>query len=422
MNRSALSIIASAILSTGLMVSCSNDDSPAQLPGTQPTEQETEKPTDFKYIELTSSQKQTNAANRNFAYEMLSQCVSLGNIKNPDGNIFISPLGMSNIMTMLANGADKQTLEEITSVLGADLEQLNSFYSLMSDALPAADNQVKFSTDNSIWIDNSFHPSAHYMTLIGDLFHADSFTVKLNTVETKDAINQWCSEKTKGMIPEFLKDVPRGMMFLANALYFNGKWTRPFDAAETDKGIFNSSTGKKNVVDMMHGKEDISYERLQDGELISITYGNKTYSFNIYLPSEGVSIEEALASSDKYLTYTPGDRNCFLSLPKLELDYSNDNMREIAETMGIKRLFNTPGALSQIADNLCCNFLKQVTKLKVDEAAAEAAGVTAAGMMNSSGEESAKEPAVVNVNRPFIFSITETTNNIILFAGVVREI
>ena len=51
MNRSALSIIASAILSTGLMVSCSNEDSPALLPGTQPTEQETEKPTDFKYIE-----------------------------------------------------------------------------------------------------------------------------------------------------------------------------------------------------------------------------------------------------------------------------------------------------------------------------------------------------------------------------------
>ncbi|MDE6409594.1 MAG: hypothetical protein K2K81_05045 [Muribaculaceae bacterium] len=420
-------IFAFLTLFTGILVSCDNDNGNNPVicppPQPQPDEDEPEKPTDFKYIELTSAQRDANASTKKFAYDMLRKSVEQANLIDPDGNVFISPLGFSNILTMLANGADVETLAEITTALGTNLDNLNSFYSLLTDVLPKADNQVKFSTANSVWLDNAFNPSADYMNLLHDNFNADSFIVDLNTVETKNAINKWCSDKTNGMIPEFLKKpLNDGLMFLVNALYFNGKWTEPFDAEKTDKGTFISSNGQSSEVEMMHGEYGIKYSRIQSGEIITLFYGNKTYAFNIYLPNKGTSIEEALASSDDYMEDTLGDCGCILTLPKFELEYENNRLKEVGEQLGIYRLFNTSGSLSKIADDLYCEFMKQVAKIKVNEEGAEAAAVTGALVFNSTGEEIPYKPVVVNVNRPFIFSITETTNDIILFAGVVRNL
>ncbi|MDE5791045.1 MAG: hypothetical protein K2H96_07460 [Muribaculaceae bacterium] len=420
-------IFAFLTLFTGILVSCDNDNgnNPVICPPAQPQpdEEETEKPTDFKYIELTSAQRDANASTQKFAYDMLRKSVEQANLIDPDGNVFISPLGFSNILTMLANGADNETLEEITAALGANLDNLNSFYSLLADVLPQADNQVKFSTVNSLWVDEKFNPAEDYMNFLYCNFNADSFKVNLNTNETKEAINQWCADKTKGMIPQFLKEpLSDCQMFLVNALYFNGKWHAPFDAEKTDLGKFFSSNGKTSEVEMMHGVDGVEYNRLSKGELVTLFYGNKTYAFNIYLPTEGISIEEVLASSDRYMGTTHGDRACYLTLPKFELQYENDKLKDIGEQMGISRLFTTHGSLSKIADDLYCGFMKQVAKIKVNEAGAEAAAVTGAGVFNSTGEIISHEPVTVNVNRPFIFSITETTHDIILFAGMVRNL
>ncbi|MDE6254911.1 MAG: serpin family protein [Muribaculaceae bacterium] len=425
MKRKILLIFTIAYLLSGMFItSCKNDDEIPDTPAaTNPTEQESTKPTDFKIIDLSSSQRQTNAASQNFAYEMLRKCVDQANLQDNNGNLFISPLGFSNILTMLANGADDKTLEEITSVLGADLDDLNSFYSLLADELPKADNQVKFLTANSVWFDYACNPSQNYQDILKKNFAADFFSVNLNSNETLNAINQWCADKTSGMIPTFLKEPLKGsLMFLVNALYFNGKWNEPFDPEKTDKGDFFSSKGLISNVEMMHCNDDIEYCQLSGGELITLYYGNKSFCLNIYLPSDGISIEDALASPDKYLTKAFGNRKCSLSLPKFELEYENHNLKEIAEIMGISRLFNTSGSLSRIDDQLYCNLIKQITKIKVSESGAEAAAVTGSMIQMWDGESAPQDPIEINVNRPFIFSITESTNNIILFAGVIRNL
>lgn len=409
------------VISLSVFTSCSDNETPTPVEP-QPTEQEKEKPTEFKRIQLTLDQENTNYGANKFAYKMLRESVAQANVTNKTNNIFISPLGLCTVLTMLANGAEDQTLQEIANALGADLDKLNSFYSMLVETLPKADNQVVFSSANSFWTNNGFNPSQNYVDILKDNFDAESFIVDLNTVETMNAINQWCSDKTNGMIPKFLKNPLNDCkMFLANALYFNGKWSEPFDIEKTDKSVFTSANGNKSEVDMMHGEKMIEYERLSEGEMVTIFYGNRTYAFNIYLPSEGVSIEKALASSDKYLKPVLNGRGCKLALPKFEIEYENDEIADIAKNMGISRLFSI-GSLSKIATELYVTFIKQVSKINVHETGAEAAAVTGAGMCDSAGDFTPQEPAVVNVDRPFIFSITETSNNIILFAGVVRKL
>lgn len=54
-----------------------------------------------------------------------------------------------------------------------------------------------------------------------------------------DAINDWCSAKTKGLIKQILFEIPeRAVLYIINAVYFKGKWSFPFDVESTRKMKF----------------------------------------------------------------------------------------------------------------------------------------------------------------------------------------
>lgn len=418
--------LAGCMLFGGILSSCdSNEPTSENKPEPAPVEQEKPEaePTPWEYLDLTSIQRSTNESTRKFASNLLLTCLDYENSKNGEkNNIFISPLGLSNILTMLGNGTDDGTLKEITDVLGADLNNLNSFYSLMAEWLPKADNQVTFSTANSAWVQNGFKPLQSYMDFIGSHFNADIFNRDLASNETKDEINKWCSDKTDGMIPEFLKEPLKDcVMFLANALYFNGKWTEPFDADENTFEKFYSVVSGTKEVEMMHGQMRIAYQKTMNGELVSIPYGNGTYSFNILLPSEGITLEEALTTGECLKSVRSGE--CYLTMPKFDLSYRNEDFKDLCEAMGINLLFNSPNALPKIAENLCCDKIIQEAKLEVNESGAKAAAVTGAMMdVTANIDAPTTTPAVVVVNRPFIFSITASNHDIVLFAGIVRNL
>ncbi|MDE6717823.1 MAG: hypothetical protein K2J70_06495, partial [Muribaculaceae bacterium] len=426
MNR-FIYLILTGFISVAFLLSCNHDDDlQKDTSGKKPenTVKPIEKPTDFKAIELDSRQQNANIGSYLFAYEFLKECLVEAN-KYDEQNFMVSPLGFSNLLTMLANGANKETLAQISEALGSDPEDLNSFYSLIAIALPAADNQVVFKTANSIWIQNGVEVKAAYSDLLKSRFNADIFTKDLPTIETMDSINQWCSDHTGGMIDNFLKRPlnPLTLAFIANALYFNGKWTVPFQKELTEKEEFRSVSGKVSEVEMMNGNEEIGYMELPGGgELISIPYGNKSFSFNIYLPKEGETIENAVNGNNKFLTNTiDNSRNCFLTLPKFRVSFELNTLNVVAEKLGLTELFKE-NALSGIAEDMTGGYMKQVTEFVIDESGAEAAAVTGMEFVSFPGDVTPSTPVIVKVNRPFIFSITETTNNIVLFAGVIREL
>lgn len=53
--------------------------------------------------------------------------------------------------------------------------------------------------------------------------NAEIFADSLYSEESMNRINEWCSDKTKGMIYPFLKDAPSCDIVLLNALYFKGR-------------------------------------------------------------------------------------------------------------------------------------------------------------------------------------------------------
>ncbi|MBD5329805.1 MAG: serpin family protein [Bacteroides sp.] len=94
---------------------------------------DTEAATPQRNLRLTHEQIEVSNALRRFASNLLLECV-----KTEEGqeNIFISPLGIANMLAMLANGGNEKTVKEITDLLGADLEQLTYFYPRILAWLP----------------------------------------------------------------------------------------------------------------------------------------------------------------------------------------------------------------------------------------------------------------------------------------------
>ncbi|MBD5329806.1 MAG: serpin family protein [Bacteroides sp.] len=89
--------------------------------------------------------------------------------------------------------------------------------------------------------------------------------------------------------------------------------------------------------------------------------------------------------------------------------------------MGVETLFGY-NSLPDIAQDLSCDLIRQSTKLEVSEAGAKAAAVIDVIVVAYGVAEKKPAPVVVNVNYPFIFSITATDYNIVLFAGAIYKI
>lgn len=114
--------------------------------------------------------------------------------------------------------------------------------------------------------------------MINDSFKemtARSFGAEVSPLTTASAINEWCSDKTHGKIPEIMQQIPdRAVMILVNAVYFSGKWTIPFEKERTSEENFSRSNGSTMRVPMMFQKrKNFRYYEQQDRfQMVQVLY------------------------------------------------------------------------------------------------------------------------------------------------------
>jgi serpin B len=107
-----------------------------------------------------------------------------------------------------------------------------------------------------------------------------------------------------------------------------------------------------------------------------------------------------------------------LSLPKFRSEFSTSLTGPLKE-MGIKRAFSGKADFSGMSDeSLCIDNVIQKTYICVDEEGAEAAAVTAISMSLTARPDKL-DKRTLNLNRPFIYMITDITGDNILFMGKV---
>jgi serine protease inhibitor len=343
-----------------------------------------------------------------------------------NGNLMLSPLSASTALTMLLNGCNTQTYEQIRDMLGYEgltLDEINATYSSLVGQLLAADPEVQLALANAVFYRQDFLVKQPFLQAMDSSYEAEIAALDFSQPSALATINGWASDNTNGKIPKVLNEIePDMVMFLMNALYFKGNWTYQFETSQTSAAPFHLENGNIIEVDMMKSLIPAKTYSGNGATAVELPYGRQNFSMVIILPDN--SLQEYLPGFDKtdWSSITaaldaieePGEVEMVMPKFKFEFEkYLNDQLK----SLGMLDAFDCYLAdLSGISDaDICVDFVKQNTYVDVNEKGTEAAAVTTIGIVDTS------MPPTITIDKPFIFAIRERMTNTLLFIGKVEQ-
>jgi serpin B len=368
-------------------------------------------------VPLTRAEEAFVQAGNEFAWKLLRKVWD--NNKTGEGFI-ISPISVQYALGMLGNGADPQTAAKLASVLGYEgTEAINAYCAKMIECLPQVDTTLTLALANGVLLDEKYTLKRPFKTAVEDSYDALVESMPFTRPEAvKKKVNDWCWKHTYGRIKEVLDQVdPDAFLYLMNAIYFNGKWTLPFEKSATRDENFRTLSGKTRKVKMMH--QTYALMELGENELcqsVSLPYGRGKFFLNIYLPKKSTDLtrlmEDAAARSTKGGLY-----KVVLSLPSFETEYKED-LKPLLGEMGLPmgpydELIEKASSSSEISRIL------HKANITVNESGTEAAAVTVIEMKFTSAGPSVPDPPTVyfTADHPFFYTISEKSTGAILFTG-----
>jgi serpin B len=159
-----------------------------------------------------------------------------------DGNVLISPFGISSVLAMLYNGASGNAKLEIEQAMNYDElteTDIHSYYKNIQTAMQTTDQNATALNANSIWVKKDFNPSENFLNTNKDSYNALIKQVDFTAPATLPLINECTAEHTNGKINSIIDNIPGdAIMFLINALYFNAEWTNSFPQKRYEGGNF----------------------------------------------------------------------------------------------------------------------------------------------------------------------------------------
>ncbi len=395
-------------LFAGFLCSCESDDGLSSIQ-------------ERKDIVLSRSEEEMVNENVKFAFSLFSK---VNEMEKEKPNWMISPFSASVVLSMIANGADGNTLTELQDVLGFkgfSKDEINSYYQRLDAELKGLDNSTQLALANSVWVNNGVNVYDAYAKVGKEMYNAPVKTLDFMGPDALFTINNWCEEQTNGLIPQILDEMPSGITacFL-NALYFKGFWKNKFKESNTKNELFTCADGRKMLVKMMRQEDGFDSWGNEYFSLAEFPYGNEAFSMVVLLPDEDKTLEECLQqfTADCWMeSVDMKPRNLDVHFPRFEMRYNTD-LVEVMKELGVTEAFDAMNAdfSNFSSSSMSVSLLKQSTYVKVDEEGTEAAVVTQGGKLNI-----APEFKTFYMNRPFAFLIKEKSTGTILFMGKVAE-
>jgi serpin B len=386
-----------------------------------------------------SEQDDLSAGNRAFSAGLYQK------LRTQDGNLIFSPYSISLALAMTYGGAQAETARQMVDAMhfslpAARLHPAFNALDLYLESLgnPGSDKQktpsgesgqdFQLSIANSIWGQKDFGFLPAYLDLLAQNYGAGLRLVDFAGAPepSRQVINAWVSQQTKDRIKDLF---PQGTidentrLALVNAIYFKASWLKAFYETNTSDGIFNLKDGGQVKVPMMvSGSAASSYEQGDGFQAVGLPYLGETTRMVVVLPDEGQfdAFEAGLNPEklDQILNGLSGTE-IELTLPKFKIE-SSFNLSETLAGMGMPDAFDSSKADFSGMDGQRDLFISQVVHkayVSVDEKGTEAAAATGVAV----GATAIQNPAVLIVDRPFLFFIYEQKSGTILFAGRVMD-
>jgi serpin B len=375
---------------------------------------------------LTRSELEFIQNNNDFAIELFKRVAD-----NEEGkSMLISPLSVTIDLGMVNNGALGETREEISRVLGypeGSVDGLNSFCQSMLVQSAGVDPTTTLNIANAAIINKLHVPlKDHFTKAIQSFYDAEVFYKEFGKDDVKGLVNEWCAEKTKGMIPVFLEQQPLPYEYahFINAVYFKGGWSRKFDKKDTKQEAFTREDGSRSSMKMMWQKGQFEHGGMSGlCQALCLPYGNQAYRMIVLLPFEEKTIEDVkdALDADTWNSLLKGMNKSMeaeIKLPVFETTTPLLSLGKTLSVLGMQRAFSLQADFSAMTDYpIHIDDIIQMARIKVDETGSEAAAVTDI-TMSGAGPNPGELPVIrFYCDRPFLYVITEVSSGAIFFMG-----
>jgi serpin B len=387
----------------------------------------TNEPESQDITNLTPTEKSAKiiAADNQFGFEIFQKVnASAGEPKNT----MISPMSISLALAMVYNGTNGDTKKQMEDMLhksGLTPDDINQSYKELVAALSSHDPKVELAISNAIFYRNTFSVKNDFITTNQNYYQAEVAGLDFTkTAETLNKVNGWVNTKTKGKIPEILQEVnPEDVMYLLNAIYFNGEWQYRFDPKETTDLPFTKEDNQVVQVPTMTIENPYNYYNHESFQMLEMPYGSGKYSMLIFLPASGKNTNNVISlltaeNVDGWIQKMTEQKKK-VYLPKFEFKF-DDSLVDELQVLGMTDAFNDAKAdLSGISDaaKLVISEVMHKSYIKVDERGTEAAAVTGITI----GVTSMPIDNSFRADHPFVFAIREKDTKAILFIGKVMN-
>jgi serine protease inhibitor len=336
--------------------------------------------------------------------------------------------------------------------------------------LQATIDRYELRVANGLWGEKTYPFKQAYLDTIDKYYGASALSVDFrnNFEEARKRINAWVEERTRDHIMELIP--PKALdkdttLVVANAIYFKGQWTIPFNAKQTrDRPFTLADSTKVQVPTMYHlfrnaarygafkkdgaffntprqverGSEDdrAHYPDTDGFEVVELPYKGGEVSMVVIAPrsASGLPALEKLLSGHTLqgcMASLQG-RAVNVYLPKFKME-SSFNLNETLEKLGMMRAFRAPGTKDGAQFDGMCDTKDALEKLyiskvlhkafvEVNEKGTEAAAATAVlGKKKKKSDDSVPFTPTFRADKPFVFLIREQKTGAILFLGRVMN-
>ena len=404
------------LLAGFLFVGCSSDDENANESSQTGNEVNVE-----SVLGLTEEQQAMVAPLNDFSVRLFQQLNSTAG----DHSAVVSPLSTAFVLGMLNEGAEGITSSEIASALGMKGKEkavVSKLFAQYISAIPVADNGVEVALANNVSVNNRYTLKDSYQAAMEKDYNASVFALDFSTPAAITAINSWCNQHTRGLIPSIAEELSSNdVLCLLNAIYFKARWADAFSKDNSLGGLFNSASGFKQMK-MMTKTANMQYGEQRDLQALRLPLAQGKFAMTFVLPAEGKELGAFVRSlTAQQLSGLSFDEQPVEAVIPIFATTVDTDLIGLLQGIGVNRVFNGNAELAGMVngeDDLMVSKMKQKTRIGVDEEGCEGAAVTLAELIQGADiGGGAPKPKIFAANRPFIYYISEVQSGTILFMG-----
>ena len=331
-------------------------------------------------------------------------------LEQVDEAAVFSPVSVHTALATVREGAAGDARAALDEVLGTEAPA----------PLAVDDPAVELALAQAVWADRAVRLAPAFAARAAEL-GVDCRTLDFADLSAPAEVNTWASEKTHGMIREVIDAFERDEVFaLANAAYFDGNWTTPFNPAATRPRPFTLSDGTTKHVPTMHASDKFDYAEDDELQAIWLPYGDTLeIGFVAVIAREGLPRLDAarwtaLRSSMRNLEGT-------VALPSFHAE-ERFELTDALIALGLGPAFEPGPDFDGLFEGPGDKSLSRVlhrARVELDEQGTRAAAVTVALGRLTSGQLS--PPFDLRLDRPFLWAIEHRPSGTLLFMGIVTD-